>query len=192
MSMVCCDSAGENDQIAFMAAVSWRDGAQELRRLVVAENGVPDRIEDVSLAWRAFRTFLAVPLDGLFDRWESADVEADTLIVDFGVFGNEGDLPGLLLVRRFNVPSVGWHDGRPGEPSDDEDEDDLDLDLADTVQIELELTFARDTTAEVDDFWTAARSGEFAAEDLAEAEELVMALSGAKPLRSRIDLINPN
>ena len=173
-----------------MTVVSWRDGAQELRRLVVAENGVPDRIEDVGLAWRAFRAFLAVPLDGLFDRWESADVEADTLIVDFGVFGGEDDLPGLLLVRRFDVPSVEWHDGRPGELPDDED--DLDLDLADTVQIELELTFAHGITAEVDDFWTAARSGEFAAEDLAEAEALVLTLSGARPLRSRIDLVNPN
>ncbi|MET8154409.1 hypothetical protein ACIBSW_34015 [Actinoplanes sp. NPDC049668] len=175
-----------------MTAVAWRDGVQELRRLVVAENGVPDRIEDVGLAWRAFRAFLAVPLTGLFDRRESVDVEADTLIVDFGVFGGEDDLPGLLLVRRFDVPSLEWHDGRPGEPSDDEDEDDLDLDLADTVQIELELTFARDITAEVDDVWTAARSGEFAAEDLAEAEELVLTLSRAQPLRSRIDLVNPN
>jgi len=173
-----------------MTALSWRDGARELRRLVLAENGVPDRIENVGLAWRAFRAFLAVPLDGLFDRWDSADVEADTLIVDFGVFGGEDDLPGLLLVRRFAVPCVEWHDGRPGEPSGDED--DLDLDLADTVQIELELTFAHDTTAEVDDFWTAARSGEFAAEDLTEAEQLVMTLSETKPLRSRIDLVNPN
>ncbi|GAA0460142.1 hypothetical protein Aca07nite_42140 [Actinoplanes capillaceus] len=173
-----------------MTAVPWRDGAQELRRLVVAENGVPDRIEDVALAWRAFRAFLAVPLDGLFDRWESADAEADTLLVDFGVFHREENLPGLLLVRRFDVPSVEWHDGRPGEPSDDED--DLDLDLADTVQVELELTFASGITAEIYDLWTAARSGEFAAEDLTEAESLVMALSEARPLRSRIDLVNPN
>ena len=68
----------------------------------------PDHLDDVGLAWRAFRTFLAMPLNGLFDRW------------------------------------------------------------------------------------TAARSGEFVAEDLAEAEEPVMAVSEAKPLRSRIELVNPN
>ena len=116
-----------------MTAVSWRDGAQELRRLLMAENGVPNRIEDVGLAWRAFRAFLAVPLDGLFDRWDSADVEADTLVVDFGEFGGEEDLPGLLMLRRFNVPSIEWHD--------------------------VSRAFARGTTAEVDDFWTAVRSG---------------------------------
>jgi hypothetical protein len=188
--MASRDGGVESDQVALMTAVPWRDGAQELRRLVVAENGDPDRIEDVDVAWRAFRAFLAVPLDGLFDRWQSAEVEADTLIVDFGVFGEEDDLPGLLLVRRFDVPSVEWHHGRPGEPPDGAD--DLDLDLADTVHIELELTFARDVTADVDDLWTAARSGEFAAEDLAEAENLVMTLSGARPSRSRIELMNPN
>ncbi|MEV0902425.1 hypothetical protein [Actinoplanes sp. NPDC049802] len=60
------------------------------------------------------------------------------------------------------------------------------------MQVKLELTFAPDVTAEIDDSWTAARSGEFAAGDLAEAEDLVMALTGAKPLRSRIELVNPN
>ncbi|MEV6599333.1 hypothetical protein AB0M36_21130 [Actinoplanes sp. NPDC051346] len=155
----------------------------------MAEGGDPDRIEDVGLAWRSFRAFLAVPLEGLFDRWEGDDVEADTLIVDFGVFGWQRDLPGLLLVRRFSVPAVEWHDGVPGEASDRED--DLDPDLADTVQIELELTFAPDVTAEADDFWTTARSGEFDLGDLAEAEELVTTLGLGRPLRSRIDLVKP-
>lgn len=172
-----------------MTAVSWRDGARELRRLVVAQGGVPDRIGDVGLAWRAFRAFLAVPLEGLFDRWDSADVEAETLIVDFGVFGWQDDLPGLLLVRRFHVPSVQWHDDVPGQPSNGADA--LDLGLADTVQVELELTFARGISAEADDFWTAARSGEFTAEDLSEAEELVTTLGLGQPLRSRVDLVKP-
>lgn len=158
--------------------------------MVVAQGGAPDRIEDVGLAWRAFHAFLAVSLDGLFDRWESGDVEADTLIVEFGVPGGDEDLPVLLLTRRFAVPSVEWSDGVPGEAS--QDQGDLGLELADTVQIELELTFAGDVTAEADDFWTAARSGAFAAEDLAEAEELIMTLRGARPLRSRIELVNPN
>ncbi len=47
---VRCAGGGESDQMARMTAVSWRDGAQELRRLVMAGNGVPDRIEDVGLA----------------------------------------------------------------------------------------------------------------------------------------------
>src|ERR1700754_2757026 len=117
-----------------MAAVSWRDGVQELRRSVVAEGADPDRIQDAEVAWRAFRAFLARPLDGLFDRWDGGDVEADTLVIEFGVSGQPDDLPGLLLARRFAIPAVEWHEGEPGEPSDDED--DLALDLADTVQIE--------------------------------------------------------
>ena len=64
------------------------------------------------------------------------------------------------------------------------------------MQTELKLTFAdnidAEAEAEMGDFWTTARSGEFVAEDLAEAEESVMALSAVKPLRSRIELVNPN
>lgn len=170
-----------------VTAVSWRDGVRELRRLVAAEGGDPDRVEDVALAWRAFRAFLAVPLDGLFDRWEGPAVEADTLVVDFGFFDGADGPPGLLLVRLFDVPAVEWHDGIPGETSDD-----LDLDLSGCVQIEFQLTFAGDVAVEVNDFWRAARSGGFALEDLAEAEELVMVLSGERALRSRMELVNPN
>jgi hypothetical protein len=174
-----------------MTAVRWRDAVQELRRLVTAEGGDPDRIHDVGLAWRAFRAFLAVPLDGLFDRWESAEVESDTLVVEIVASGWPDELPQLRLVRRFHIPAVEWHDGVPGEPSE-ENTDEPDLDLADTVQIERELTFNDDTIAEADDFWTAARSGEFAPGDLAEAEELVTMPSLGRPLRSHIELVNPN
>lgn len=123
--------------------------------MVEAEGGDPDRIQDVDLSWRAFRAFLAVPLDGLFDRWEG-EVEADTLVIEAGVLEWPDGPPGLLLARRFAIPAVEWHDGVPGDPSG---EDDLDLDLADSVQIEIELTFPSGTTVEADDFWTAARSG---------------------------------
>jgi hypothetical protein len=80
--MVCRDRGVVSDRIAIMAAVSWRDGAQELRQLVLVENGVPDRTEDVGLARSAFRAFLVIPLDGLFDRGASAEVEVDTLVVE--------------------------------------------------------------------------------------------------------------
>jgi hypothetical protein len=161
---------------------------QELRRLVAAEGGDPDHIQDVDLAWRGFRAFLAVPLEGLFDRWVG-DVEADSLVIEFGVSEWPDGPPGLLLARRFDVPAVQWHDGVPGEPSDDED-DDLALDLADTVQIEMELTFPHGVSVEADDLWTAARSGEFAAAELAEAEELVTGLHLGRPTGSRIALTN--
>ena len=99
----------------------------------------------------------------------------------------------MRLTRRFHIPAIEWHDGVPGEPSEDsEDEEEPDLDLADTVQIELELTFAGETIVEADDFWTAARSGEFAPGDLAEAQELVTTPGLGRPLRSRIELVNPN
>jgi hypothetical protein len=173
-----------------MTAVSWRDGVPRLRRLVVAEGADPDRIDDVDLAWRAFRAFLTMPLNGLFDRWESDDVEADTLVVECGVSGLSDELPVLLLARRFSIPAVEWHDGVPAEPGSDED--DVEVDVADTVQIEVELTFAHDTTAQADDFWTAVRSGEFSPADLAEAEQLVTRLGLGQPVRSRIELANCN
>ena len=71
--------------------------------MVVAERADRDRIPDVDQAWRAFRAFLAVPLEGLFDRREGADDEADTLVVEFGASGWTDDLPGLLVTRRFDV-----------------------------------------------------------------------------------------
>jgi hypothetical protein len=132
----------------------------------------------VDLAWRAFRAFLAVPLDGLFDRWEG-DVEADTLVIEF---------PGLLIARRFVIPSVEWRDGVPGEPPDDDD----DLALADTVQIQMELRFPQGTTADADKFWTAERSGEFDEADLAEAGKLVRGMQLGRPAFSSIDLMNCN
>lgn len=172
-----------------MTALSWRDGVQELRRLVAAEGGDPDRIQDVDLAWRAFRAFLAVPLEGLFDRWEG-NMEADTLVIEFSVFEWPDGPPGLSLARRFAIPAVDWHDGAPGEPSGGEGE--LGLDLADTVQIEMELTFPRGVTGEADDFWTAAGSGEFDAAELAEAGELVAGLRLGRPVASSIALTNCN
>jgi hypothetical protein len=172
-----------------MTGVSWRDAAPHLRRLVIAEGADPGRIEDVDLAWRAFRAFLTVPVDGLFD-WDSDDVEADTLVIEFGAAAWPDDLPALLLARRFAIPAVEWHDGRPGQPSSDQD--DLELDLADTVQIELELTFPPDTAGHADDFWTAAHSGQFSAADLTEAQHLVTTLGLGRPVRSRIELVNCN
>ncbi|MER7331214.1 MULTISPECIES: hypothetical protein [unclassified Micromonospora] len=171
-----------------MTSLSWRDGVEELRRLVEAEGGDPDRIQDVDLAWRVFRASLAVPLDGLFDRWEG-EVEADTLVIEAGVLEWPDGPPGLLLARRFAIPAVEWHDGVPGDPSG---EDDLDLDLADSVQIEIELIFPSGTTVEADDFWTAARSGEFDAADLAEAGEAVIGLQLGRPILSRIALTGCN
>ncbi|WP_238017238.1 hypothetical protein KZZ52_25520 [Dactylosporangium sp. AC04546] len=170
-----------------MRTLPWRDGARELRRLVAAAGGDPDHLADVDLAWHAFRAFLAVPLDGLYDRWEGTDVEADTLVVEFPVADWPDGPPGLLLARRFAVPAVEWHDGVPGRSPDDGT-----LDLADTVQVELELTFPRGTTGDADEFWTAARSGEFDSADLAEAEELVTGLALGRTVRSRIALESCN
>ncbi|WP_212829841.1 hypothetical protein [Catellatospora sp. TT07R-123] len=172
-----------------MTALSWRDGVQELRRLVTAEGGDPDRIQDVNLAWRAFRAFLAIPLDGLFDRWGN-DVEADTLVVEFGVAEWPDGPPALLLARRFAIPAVEWRAGVPGEPSDAED--DIDLHLADTVQIEMEMTFPHGTCVEADEYWTAMGSGEFDTADLVEAGNLMTGLQLGRPMTSKIALANCN
>ena len=125
---------------------------------------------------------------GLFDRWE-CEVEADTLVIEFGVTVWPDGPPGLLLARRFAIPAVEWQDGVPGEPSG---EDDRDLELADTVQIEMELTFPSGATAEADHFWTATRSGEFDGAVLAAAGELVTSLRLGPPIHSTIALTNCN
>ncbi|MDI1465646.1 hypothetical protein QEZ54_32215 [Catellatospora sp. KI3] len=160
-----------------MTGLWWRDGVQELRRFVSAEGGEPDRVHDVDLAWRAFQAFLHVPLLGLYDRWHN-EVEADTLVIEFGESGcPDDDRPGLLLARRFAIPAVEWVDGEPMESSQDEPADrDTGHYAADFVQIELELFFPPDVLAHADDLWTAADSGRFAAAALAEADELVRAL----------------
>jgi hypothetical protein len=106
--------------------------------------------------------------------WDSDGVEADTLVIEFGESAWLDGLPALLLARRLAIPAVEWQDGLPGQPSSDQD--DLELDLTDTVHIELELTFPRDTDGHADDFWTAAHSGQFSAADLADAEHLVTPL----------------
>ncbi|MER7894242.1 hypothetical protein ABTX15_30950 [Micromonospora sp. NPDC094482] len=49
----------------------------------------------------------------------------------------------------------------------------------------MELTFPHGVTADADDFWTAARSGEFRAEDLAEAGEIVTGLQLGRPIPPR-------
>jgi len=169
------------------AALSWREGVRELRRLLVMEGGDPDDIHDVDLAWRAFRAFLAVALDDLFDRWEG-DVEADTLVIEFPVTDWSDDRPGLLIARRFAIPAVEWRDGVPGEPSANND----DLAFADTVQIQMELRFPHGTTADADGFWTAQRSGEFDEADLEEAGELVTGLRLGRPTSTTVELMNCN
>ena len=170
-----------------MAALSWREGVHELRRLIMAEGGDPGEVHDVDLAWQAFRAFLAVPLDGLFDRWDG-DVEADTLVIEFPVSDWSDDRPGLLIARRFAIASVEWRNGVPGEPA----VSNYDLALADTVQVQIELRFPLGTSGDAEDFWTAQRSGQFDEADLDDAGRLVTSLRLGRPASTTVELMNCN
>ena len=128
-----------------MRTLPGREGVQELRRLVAMQGGDPDDIHDVDLGRRAFRAFLAVPLDGLFEGWEG-NVEADTLVIEFPVSDWSDDRPGLLFARRFAIPAVEWVDFAPGEPVAATDGQAI----ADFVQIQLELRFPHATIADAD------------------------------------------
>ncbi|MFI5935145.1 hypothetical protein [Actinoplanes sp. NPDC051494] len=162
-----------------MKAVPWRDGATELRRLLIDADQDPGLIQDPERAWAVFRDFLAIPLDGLFDRWDG-DEDADTLVVVYG--GGP-----VRLVRRFTVAAVEWTGGEPGEDVEP-DEEQEDLDLADTVQIELEMIFESDPGEADEGFWTAEHSAGFLPEDLDEAAALVAGLGLGTPIRSAVTL----
>ena len=161
-----------------MTAVSWRDGAAELRRLVGAEGGGSDGVPEVAGAWRGFRGFLGVPLRGLFDGWDDGEIAADTLVIEFGVDGRSE----LVFARRFAVPSV--------DDGDDDADSEADDAGARSVQIEIRLGFADSVGDGVEGVWTAERSGRFDPADLDEATDLVRGLGLGRPLRSRVALVD--
>src|SRR5436189_2598127 len=142
-----------------MTALSWREGAQELRRLVAVE--AVTRM--TSMTWtlpsgpsgRSSRCRWTVSSPAGKATWRRTRWSSSFLSPSDW----SDDRPGLLIARRFAIPAVEWRDGAPGEPSGGGD----DLALADTVQIQMELRFPRGTTADADDFWTAIETFNFLA-----------------------------
>lgn len=80
--------------------ISWRDSPDELAGLLRRHRLTPERVDDVDAAWRAFREFLARPVDGLEP---GPDSDADGFIVQWGRYAWHERLPSLSFTRQFAV-----------------------------------------------------------------------------------------
>ena len=80
--------------------VAWRDSPEELIGLLRRHGLSPDRVDDVEAAWKAFREFLAQPVDGLEP---GPDSDADGFIVQWGRYSWNDHLPSLSFTRQFAV-----------------------------------------------------------------------------------------
>jgi hypothetical protein len=80
--------------------IAWRDSPESLVGLLRLHGLVPERVDNVEAAWKAFCEFLAQPVEGL----ESApDSDSDGFIVQWGRYGWNDRLPGLSFTRQFAV-----------------------------------------------------------------------------------------
>ncbi|WP_433652065.1 hypothetical protein ACQP2C_06215 [Micromonospora zamorensis] len=80
--------------------VTWRESPEELVGLLRLHGLTPDRVNNVETAWKAFRQFLAQPVDGLEP---GPDSDADGFIVQWGRYSWHDRLPSLSFTRQFAV-----------------------------------------------------------------------------------------
>lgn len=80
--------------------IVWRDSPEELVGLLRRHGLTPDRVDNVEAAWKAFREFLAQPVDGLEP---GVDSDADGFIVQWGRYSWHDRLPSLGFTRQFAV-----------------------------------------------------------------------------------------
>ncbi|MDR7327342.1 MULTISPECIES: hypothetical protein [Catenuloplanes] len=90
----------------------WRETPAELAGRLRWHGVDPGRVHDVPAAWKGFRAFLAVAVDGL-----EPGADADGFIVQWGRHDWHDDLPGLNFTRQLAVDVRGdggcqpeyWH-----------------------------------------------------------------------------------
>ena len=78
--------------------VEWRDSPEVLFRLLRQHGQDPARVSSVEAAWQAFRSFLAVPVDGLEP---GPDSDADGFIVQWGRYRSPDRRPSLIFTRQL-------------------------------------------------------------------------------------------
>ncbi|MGI5522459.1 hypothetical protein ACQEUX_16090 [Micromonospora sp. CA-259024] len=80
--------------------IAWRNSPEELVGLLRRHGLTPERVDNVEAAWKAFREFLAQPVDGLEP---GSDSDADGFIVQWGRYSWHDRLPSLSFTRQFAV-----------------------------------------------------------------------------------------
>lgn len=80
--------------------IAWRESPEDLVGLLRLHGLTPDRVDNVEIAWKAFREFLAQPVDGLEPGLDS---DADSFIVQWGRYSWHDRLPSLSFTRQFAV-----------------------------------------------------------------------------------------
>ncbi|MEO3815258.1 hypothetical protein ABGB21_01350 [Plantactinospora sp. B24E8] len=80
--------------------VLWPDSADVLRNLLRDHGLDPNRVESPESAWRVFRAFLAVEIDGLKPE---PDGNADRFAVSWGRYSWNDELPTLAFKRYLTV-----------------------------------------------------------------------------------------
>jgi hypothetical protein len=80
--------------------VGWRDSREVLAGLLHEQSQDPDRLTDVEATWRVFRSFLALPIDGLEPDPGS---DADGFIVQWGRYSWNDRRPSLSFTRQMAV-----------------------------------------------------------------------------------------
>jgi hypothetical protein len=81
-------------------SIAWRDSPEELAKLLRRHGLTPDRVDNVEAAWKAFREFLAQPVDGLEP---GPDSDVDGFIVQWGRHSWHDRFPSLSFTRQFAV-----------------------------------------------------------------------------------------
>ncbi|MGC4759119.1 hypothetical protein [Micromonospora trifolii] len=84
--------------------ITWRESPEELVGLLRLHGLTPDRVNNVETAWKAFREFLAQPVDGLEP---GPDSDADGFIVQWGRYSWHDRLPSLSFTRQIAVDVQG-------------------------------------------------------------------------------------
>ncbi|MCG5443034.1 hypothetical protein NIE79_000824 [Micromonospora sp. NIE79] len=84
--------------------IAWRESPEELVGLLRLHGLTPDRVNNVKSAWKAFRQFLAQPVDGLEP---GPDSDADGFILQWGRYSWHDRLPSLSFTRQFAADARG-------------------------------------------------------------------------------------